>query len=1126
MGQSRSRTAQRVVLTLVALLAAALPAVFVASARASDTAYVVKAWGWGVLDGTAKLETCTTSCQYGLNGGGAGELYGPQALATDDQGYVYVVDFWNDRIDKFSTSGSFVEAWGWGVADGASQFETCTTSCQAGVAGPGAGELDNPEGIAVSGSDVYVADYSNERIDEFTTSGSFVEAFGWGVVPGAAGFDVCTSVCQVGQAGGGAGEFYGPNGVATDSSGDVYVADYYNNRVDEFSSTPQFIGAWGWGVADGTSQFEACTSSCQGGVGGSGAGELQGPDAIAVNGSGDVYVTDNYNARVSEFSDSGSFVQVWGWGVANGASQFETCTSACEGGLAGGGAGQLNDPAGLGTDSSGDVYVADGHNERIDQFTSDGAFVEAWGWGVADGHNAFETCTSSCQAGVFGSGAGQFGVPAGVATDSSGNVYVGGNENDRIDEFGIGQPPAITSGSHTTFTTGNAGSFTVTSTGVPTASLSESGALPSGVSFIDNGNGTASLSGTPAAGSGGVYPLTLYASNGVGVNASRSFTLTVDQAPAITSANHTTFTVGSAGSFTVTSSGYPTPSVCETGTLPSGVTFHKNGNGTATLLGTPAAGSGGTYAVTITASNGVGSTATQLFTLTVDNSVAITSASSTTFVVGTPGSFPIDVGGYPPPSLSESGTLPSGVTFHDNGNGTGALSGTPAAGTGGVYPLTIRVSNGVGSPASQPFTLTVKQAPAISSADAATFMAGSAGSFTVTSGGYPTASLSESGALPSGVSFQDNGNGTGTLSGTPAAGSGGVYDLTITPANGVGSPAGQPFTLTVDGLPGVVPSPPAVQSTSGAAFAGSVDPEGLPTTAYFEYGIDLSERGPGSSTNLYDQTTPVQVVGSDSADHPVFSSAAGLQPNALYHVRLVATNSAGTTVGPDQTFITAATATAPPPPVLGKAVDVAPVSGHVFILLPPGTSLGTAGDAGTSAAALPKGQAFIPLTEARQIPTGSEIDALNGSLKMVSNTGKVGKTQTATLAGGVFKLTQVRKGISKGLTTFKLVESAFQGAPSYGLCKAKTSTDEATIAKLSTKTLQLLKVSGHGKFQTTGRYSSATVRGTIYTVADRCDGTLTHVIRDTVLVDDFVRHKKILLRSGQSYLASAITSRK
>jgi hypothetical protein len=221
-------------------------------------------------------------------------------------------------------------------------------------------------------------------------------------------------------------------------------------------------------------------------------------------------------------------------------------------------------------------------------------------------------------------------------------------------------------------------------------------------------------------------------------------------------------------------------------------------------------------------------------------------------------------------------------------------------------------------------------------------------------------------------------------------------------------------------------------------------------------------------------------------------------------------------------FIYGSASSAPPPstlapPVLGKTVDVSPVSGVVLVKPPPGKSLGPAGDT----PGLSKGQGFVPLTEARQIPTGSEIDALHGSLGIVTATGQVGKTQTATLTGGIFKVTQDRTGITKGLTNLSLIESAFPGAPSYGTCKAGKSADQATIAKLSSKTLQLLKVSAHGKFRTTGRYSSATVRGTIWTISDRCDGTLTHVIRDTVLVDDFVRHKTILLHAGQGYLARA-----
>ena len=74
-----------------------------------------------------------------------------------------------------------------------------------------------------------------------------------------------------------------------------------------------------------------------------------------------------------------------------------------------------------------------------------------------------------------------------------------------------------------------------------------------------------------------------------------------------------------------------------------------------------------------------------------------------------------------------------------------------------------------------------------------------------------------------------------------------------------------------------------------------------------------------------------------------------------------------------------------------------------------------------------------------------------------------------------------------------------------------------TIA--SSKTLQLLHASAHGKFSTRGRYSAATVRGTKWTVADRCDGTLTHDITHSVVVTDFVHHKTIVLHAGQSYLA-------
>jgi subtilase family serine protease len=90
--------------------------------------------------------------------------------------------------------------------------------------------------------------------------------------------------------------------------------------------------------------------------------------------------------------------------------------------------------------------------------------------------------------------------------------------------------PGITSASSTTFTEGTAGSFTVTASGTPTPTLAVSGTLPSGVTFTDNGNGTATLAGTPASGTAATYPLTITASNGVAPDASQSFTLTVNPA--------------------------------------------------------------------------------------------------------------------------------------------------------------------------------------------------------------------------------------------------------------------------------------------------------------------------------------------------------------------------------------------------------------------------------------------------------------------------------------------------------------------------------------------------------------------------------------------------------------------
>ena len=148
--------------------------------------------------------------------------------------------------------------------------------------------------------------------------------------------------------------------------------------------------------------------------------------------------------------------------------------------------------------------------------------------------------------------------------------------------------------------------------------------------------------------------------------------------------------------------------------------------------------------------------------------------------------------------------------------------------------------------------------------------------------------------------------------------------------------------------------------------------------------------------------------------------------------------------------------------------------------------------------------------------TGGTQHATLAAKKGKAKKPKKPKTQTGKFGGAVFKVTQTHSG----LATLALVEGAkFKGAPTFASCTTKKG--KAVTAAVSKKTLQLLHGSAHGKFRTKGRYSAATIRGTIWTIADRCDGTLVHAIKDVVTVDDFVRHKTIALHPGHSYLALA-----
>jgi large repetitive protein len=351
--------------------------------------------------------------------------------------------------------------------------------------------------------------------------------------------------------------------------------------------------------------------------------------------------------------------------------------------------------------------------------------------------------------------------------------------------------PIITSAANAIFSTGQAGSATAQASALPAATFTESGTLPAGLTWDSDGT----LAGTPAAGTGGYYPVTITASNGIAPDFSQSFGVEVYQPIVITSPASATFQVGKTSSFTFESTGYPPPTYEVSGTLPAGVTLLWSQANGWQLTGTPQVGSGGVYPLTITAETfGAEPTVTQAFTLTVLEAPRFTSAALTTFRAGRRGTFAVTAHGYPAPSFTVTGAVPSWVKLASGA----VLAGTPPAHAGGSYHFTISASNGIGGTVRQSFTLDVDQTPAIISRSTASFRTGRRTTFSIRSTGYPAARLTERGRLPRGVRFRAGRGGTAVLTGDPvAADRGKTYVITIIAGNGVGPSVRQTFRLRV-----------------------------------------------------------------------------------------------------------------------------------------------------------------------------------------------------------------------------------------------------------------------------------------------------------------------------------------
>ena len=215
----------------------------------------------------------------------------------------------------------------------------------------------------------------------------------------------------------------------------------------------------------------------------------------------------------------------------------------------------------------------------------------------------------------------------------------------------------------------------------------------------------------------GTYPVNIRAENAAGIWSSVITTSLVVKpltvAPTITSAN--TYSVGvrqiiTTSDLTITTTGIPAASVTESGTLPSGLTFTDNGNGTANFTGMIVAGTAGTYNLTIKAANSAG-TATQQFTLTITNATSapttiFSSSSNMTFTEGSNSSYTFIATGNGSnfKIFVYSGTLPPGLNLHDNKDGTASFFGTPTK--SGTYTFTLEAENKEGITYQQ-FTVTV-----------------------------------------------------------------------------------------------------------------------------------------------------------------------------------------------------------------------------------------------------------------------------------------------------------------------------------------------------------------------------------------------------------------------------------
>src|SRR5581483_209652 len=377
--------------------------------------------------------TANTSGFSGDGGSGVlAELGFPAGVATNSAGDLFIADPPNNVVRELAASTGTQ----WGISMSAGDIYTVAgdSGGSSGSSGNGGAAtsafLSCPAGVAVDGSDdLLIADSCNSRVQEVAASSGTQ----WGIAMTANDvYTIAGSAGSWGFSGDGSAatgaELSNPNAVSVDSAGDLFIADMDNNVIREIAVST----GTQWGVSMTANDIYTVAGSSSGYSGSSGDGGpatsalLSSPSGVALGGSDDLYIADLYNNKVRRVSPSTANISTF----AGGGSSTRTGNDGPA--LASG----IDQPAAFATDSSGDLYFADSNNNRVQEI----AATDHSQYGNTMTAGDIYTVAGDALGGSGSSGNGGaaadalLACPQGVAVDSSDNLYIADQCNNRIQE--------------------------------------------------------------------------------------------------------------------------------------------------------------------------------------------------------------------------------------------------------------------------------------------------------------------------------------------------------------------------------------------------------------------------------------------------------------------------------------------------------------------------------------------------------------------------------------------------------------------------------------------------------------------------------------------------------------------